>query len=122
MRVVYISPYYFPSVGGIERFCQAIATEMLRLGNEVHVVTKAIEGKSSREEIDGVKIHRVDALFQYSKAVIVPDIQKKLKELSPDVIHNQGPVPGMENFVSKNDNTHIVMTCDTDHTMDSKMT
>lgn len=122
MRVVYISPYYFPSVGGIERFCQAIATEMLRLGNEVHVVTKAIEGKSSREEIDGVKIHRVDPLFQYSKAVIVPDIQKKLKELSPDVIHIQGPAPGMENFVSRNDKTQIVMTCHTDLTLDSTMT
>ncbi len=122
MRVVYISPYYFPSVGGIERFCQAIAVEMFKLGNEVHVITKTVDGKSSREEIDGIKIHRISPLFQYSKAVVVPDIRNKLRELSPDVIHIQGPAPGMENFIDRNNKTQIVMTCHTDLTLDSTIT
>jgi glycosyltransferase involved in cell wall biosynthesis len=121
MRVVYICPYYFPSVGGIERFCQAIATEMHRLGNDIHVVTKAVEGKNDREEMDGVKIHRVHPLFQYSKAVIAPAVRKKIKELSPDVIHIQGPAPGMENFVGINGKSKIVMTCHTDLTLDSSI-
>jgi glycosyltransferase involved in cell wall biosynthesis len=121
MRVVYISPYYYPSIGGIERFCQAIATEMHRLGNEIYVVTKSVEGKNNREEMDGVKIHRVHPLLQYSKAVIAPDVRKKINELRPDVIHIQGPAPGMENFVSSNGETKIVMTCHTDLTLDSSM-
>jgi glycosyltransferase involved in cell wall biosynthesis len=121
MRVVYLSPYYLPSVGGIERFCQAIATEMHRLGNDVHVVTKTVEGKTDREEMDGIKIHRVRPFFQYSKAVIAPDVWKKLKELRPEVIHIQGPAPGMENFVGTSGKSKIVMTCHTDLTLDSSL-
>jgi glycosyltransferase involved in cell wall biosynthesis len=95
---------------------------MFKLGNEVHVITKTVDGKSSREEIDGIKIHRISPLFQYSKAVVVPDIRNKLRELSPDVIHIQGPAPGMENFIDRNNKTQIVMTCHTDLTLDSTIT
>jgi glycosyltransferase involved in cell wall biosynthesis len=119
VRILYISPYYYPSVAGIERFCEGIATNMCERGNEVHVLTQSIEGYADSEQIKEVKVHRIKPVFRYSKAIVTPGIQEKINKISPDVIHIQGPAPGMENFVRKDNKTRIIMTCHTDLTLNS---
>jgi glycosyltransferase involved in cell wall biosynthesis len=117
MRIAYLTPYYYPSVGGIERFCEGIATRMAQADNEVHIITQTIKDEKDNEEVNGIKIHRIKPIFRYSKSLITPNIKQKIKEISPAIIHIQGPAPGMEDFVAKDTGTKIIMTCHTDLTL-----
>lgn len=112
MRVLHVSPYYSPSIGGLERFCEEIASRTCQLsGYEVHILTQTVAGKNEYEETNGLKIHRIKPLFKSFKALVTPNIQLKINDISPDIIHIQGPAPGMVDFISKNKRTRIIMTC-----------
>lgn len=113
MRILHVSPYYYPSIGGLERFCEEIATRTCQLVDyDVHVLTQTAMGEKDYEEINGIKIHRIKPLFKSFKALVTPNIQSKINDISPDVIHVQGPAPGMVDFISKNKEgkTKIIMT------------
>jgi glycosyltransferase involved in cell wall biosynthesis len=121
MRILHISPYYYPSVGGVERFCEEIANRTYRLGNEVHVLTQTVDGQQDEEEIRGIKIHRIKPVMQYSKALITPNIREKIRDISPDIVHIQGPAPGMVDFIRKDNKTKILMTCHNDLSLDHSL-
>lgn len=54
------SAQYAPHTGGVESFTQRLAHELVRQGNEVHVVTSWQEGAPARErQEDGVEVHRL---------------------------------------------------------------
>ena len=60
MRVLMISDFYPPVVGGMERHVQTLAREMARRGHEVAVATLWREGSPSFEEDEGgVRVHRL---------------------------------------------------------------
>lgn len=120
MRVLHVSPDYYPSVGGIERFCEELATKTSRVGHEVHILTQTANGQKDEEEFRGVKIHRIKPIIRYSKARVTPNINEKIKDISPDIIHIQGPAPGMVDFVKKN-KTKILMTCHVDLSLDNSL-
>jgi glycosyltransferase involved in cell wall biosynthesis len=121
MRVLHVSPYYYPSIGGVERFCDELATRTYQLGNEVHVLTHAAKGLKDEEVIRGVKIHRIKPMAHYSKALVTPKIDEKIRDISPDIIHIQGPAPGMVDFIRKNNKTKILMTFHNDLSLDNSL-
>jgi glycosyltransferase involved in cell wall biosynthesis len=120
-RILHLSPHYYPSKGGLERFCEDIAVRTARLNNEVHIITQTTEGREDYEEINGVKIHRIKPLFRYSKACVCPNIKQKIREIDPDVVHVQGPAPGMVDFITKNKGKKIIMTWHNDLTLSNKI-
>jgi glycosyltransferase involved in cell wall biosynthesis len=113
MRVLHISPFYYPSIGGLERFCEEISKRSVKLGIEVHILTQNVIGYKSLEQRNGVTIHRINPIFHYSKAQMTPNIQKYVTEIDPDIIHVQGPAPGMVDFVKKH-TSKMLMTCHND--------
>ena len=57
MRICMVSQY-LPRVGGIERIVSSLATNLVKEGHEVHVVTPLLEDTNEEEQLDGVYIHR----------------------------------------------------------------
>ena len=114
MRVLFISPFYYPSIGGVERFCHEIAIQTQKAGHEVHILTQSIDGLNDYEFTEGIAIHRIKPLLRFSKGLLMPRIKSKVEEISPDVIHIQGPAPGTADFISKRPDTKIIMTCHND--------
>jgi glycosyltransferase involved in cell wall biosynthesis/GT2 family glycosyltransferase len=60
MRVVYVSREFFPGpVGGIARLTESLASGMAGLGHKVHVITRAHDGVSRVDFVDGYWVNRV---------------------------------------------------------------
>jgi len=63
LKVVLVSDYYAPRVGGgVERVVEEIAVRLVRFGHEVRVITLDIDGHPAYESREGVEIVRVPAL------------------------------------------------------------
>jgi glycosyltransferase involved in cell wall biosynthesis len=59
VRILQVTPGYYPAVGGVERHVQAISERLVHLGHEVTVLTMGSGGSTPRRDvIAGVRIHR----------------------------------------------------------------
>ncbi len=59
MRILIVTEYYYPHIGGLEKLFQKLSEGLVRAGCEVTVVTCRLAGTEKTEVINGVKIHRV---------------------------------------------------------------
>lgn len=97
MRVLLVSPYFRPHVGGIERFCELLATDLAGHGHGVTVVCCQTEpGTKAEEQFDGYEVHRVRAWNALERRLGVPypvplppEPARTLRRLVPavDVVH-----------------------------------
>jgi glycosyltransferase involved in cell wall biosynthesis len=107
MRILLIADFYPPVIGGLERYVQMLARELVRRGHRVAVATLAQDGSPQcKEENDGVRVYR---LRGWSRALApfyespqrrfhptVPDpavvvgLRRILARERPDVVHAQG--------------------------------
>lgn len=96
MRVLFLTKYYPPTNGGIERYGHMLCTELLARGIEVVVVAALEEGGSSRvEKVDGIKVHRLQVGFNISSTPITFGLPGLLKGMAGtfDIIHINFPNP-----------------------------
>ena len=89
MRILHISKYYYPYVGGVENVCKYIADNSV--GHDV-VVVCFNEGHLNNEgEVDGIKVYRVGALVTIARQAISLSyfavLRKVIRNFKPDVIH-----------------------------------
>ncbi len=59
MRILIVTEYYYPHIGGLEKLFQKLSEGLVRAGCEVTVVTCRLAGTEKTEVKNGVKIHRV---------------------------------------------------------------
>lgn len=97
MRILQISKYYYPYIGGIENTCKDIADNSVK--HEVAVVCFN-EGKHNCvSDVDGIKVYRVGAQVTISRQAIslsyFPMLRKVIKDFKPDIIqiHWANPFP-----------------------------
>lgn len=103
MRVLFLTPYYKPYLGGIERAIEELGAALMKQGHRVGVLTTAfafprrhMPGLPVRETIDGgVEIYRLPAWPRRAPPVFsVPlvwfppaAIGRVVRDFQPDVIH-----------------------------------
>ena len=67
MKICFISNLYPPSViGGAEISVKRAADGLVKRGHEVFVITTSVNGKGSIEEVNGVKVYRINPLNLYA--------------------------------------------------------
>jgi len=59
MRILFVTEYYPPHVGGVEVVFSTLARELVKRGHECNVVTCRVPNSNKYEEFEGAKIHRV---------------------------------------------------------------
>jgi glycosyltransferase involved in cell wall biosynthesis len=64
MRIMMLTQFYPPLIGGEERFTYNLSRLLAARGHDVSVVTIMQDGLSAYEEKDGVRIHRINGLVQ----------------------------------------------------------
>ena len=63
MKVLFLSRFYWPHVGGVERHVEHLNRELIKKGHKITVVTLRYESELSKSENrDGVKIIRLNCL------------------------------------------------------------
>ena len=89
-----ISPFYKPSIGGVEYIVYHTARELAKRGYEAHVITTTCDnrwkkiaepGTTIRE---GVIAHRLEPSFtKIGYATIMKDLKETLKKIKPNIVH-----------------------------------
>ena len=59
MRILMLSEFYPPLIGGTERHVQTLARELVRRGHHVAVATLEHKGSPAFEEDEGVRVYRI---------------------------------------------------------------
>jgi len=93
MRIVHVTPFYYPVIGGVEEVVRRIAEYMASKGHDVYVLTYnrlRVGGKSSlprNDTIGNVKVVRVEPNFTWSHGTYSSEVPRILEELKPDFVH-----------------------------------
>ena len=97
MRIVHISKYYHPYVGGVENVCKYLADHSA--GNEVAVVCFNEGRANSVDIVDGIKVYRVGVLFHIARQAVSLKyhtvLRHVIRDFCPDLIqfHWANPFP-----------------------------
>jgi D-inositol-3-phosphate glycosyltransferase len=72
MKILIITHYFYPHIGGIEIVAYNHAKELTKAGNEVTIVTSRLSSEKEVSFIDKINIKRVKALNPFEKKFHVP--------------------------------------------------
>ena len=94
MRVVIITTFYKPSLGGVEYIVYHTARELIRHGLEVHIITTIYDNRWRRIAQPGmvidedIIIHRLEpSLIKVGYATIMKGLKEELLRIKPDIVH-----------------------------------
>lgn len=94
MRIAIITPFYPPSIGGVETIAQDTAIELAKRGYSVHVLTtthdsewkKVADSGMSQEE--GVIVHRLEfSWIKVGNATIMKELRQAMNKITPEIVH-----------------------------------
>lgn len=97
MRILHISKYYFPYIGGVENICKYLVDNA---GENECAVVCFNEGRSDlTERVDDIQVYRVGSWLNLSRQALSPTyfrvLHKAIREFHPDIIqlHWANPFP-----------------------------
>ena len=102
MRIVQVSPFYWPHAGGVESHVRSLAREFAAEGHEVTVVTSRYSRQLPAEEsMEGYRILRTRSLGVLFRTPIDYGTAKTIRSLRPDVVHVHYPPPLTAYFTTR---------------------
>lgn len=98
MKILFVTPYFYPKAGGLEHYSFKIARGLVERGHQSVVVTSNHVGnKRGQETIDGVRVYRLPRLLKLSNTPVHPGWARTIRDViqleQPDVINAHTPVP-----------------------------
>ena len=96
MRVLFLTKYYPPVEGGIERYGHILCSDLVDSGTEVEVVAASEERRPPKiEMVDGVKVYRLEHHLDISSTPITLGLPGLLRSIADDfdLIHINFPYP-----------------------------
>src|SRR3989344_5515398 len=92
MKITFITPFFYPVMGGVENHVYYLAKELIKKGHEVEVFTSDLERNSkllNKEEVyDEIKITRFKTLFRIGDfGSFFPGMFKAIKNSDSDIFH-----------------------------------
>lgn len=116
MRIVQVSPFFYPHAGGVESHVRGIVRELAREGHEVTVVTSRYDRSlPAEEETEGYRIVRTRTLGVLFDTPIDVGTRRTVGTLSPDVFHLHYPPPLTSYFATRGLAHRTVPVCLTYH-------
>lgn len=90
LRVLMVTPRYFPQMGGVENHVYQVARRLAHAGTDVTVLTTdPDQSLKAEEELAGVKIRRVQAWPANRDYYYAPQIRQIIRRGAWDVVHLQ---------------------------------
>jgi rhamnosyl/mannosyltransferase len=120
MRILMAAPYFYPRSGGLEMYVHNLSRFLVaEHGHEVAVVCSFWEGGGpGREDVGGIRVHRLPFLFKVSTTPVNPswfrDIEAIVSAERPDVINGHTPVPYISDVaarVARKTGIPFILTC-----------
>lgn len=116
MRIVQVSPFFYPHAGGVESHVRGLAREFAREGHDVTVVTSRYDRSLATDErFEGYRIRRSRSLGVAFNTPIDVGTGRLLRLLDADVVHLHYPPPLTSYFATRALDRRSVPTCLTYH-------
>lgn len=99
MKLLVVTPYFYPKIGGLENYAYnfCIGLKKKYRWNIIVITSNHKDKKNIVETIDDLKIYRLAPLFKLSNTPIHPlwywEIRNIIKKENPDIINAHTPVP-----------------------------
>ena len=94
MRIIQVTPYFHPHVGGVESHVFMLSKELMKRGHEVTIYsTRFDKSLKKRDEYKGIKIRRVPQWANLFTTPITPKMFEAISEAKADIIHCHAPPP-----------------------------
>jgi glycosyltransferase involved in cell wall biosynthesis len=126
VRILQLSDFYPPVIGGLERHVQVLSHELARRGHDVAVATMRSPGHQAVDDDGPVRVHRLAgasralARFYEDPArpfhptvpdpVVVTALRRLLAEFRPDVVHAHGWILYSGLVATRATDTKLVVT------------
>ena len=107
LKLMIVTPYFYPKVGGLENYAYNLAKGLKeKYDLEIVIVTSNNrEKKDSEEDLFGMKIYKLARWFKISNTPINPmwyfQIKNIIKKEKPDVINAHTPVPFISDITAR---------------------
>jgi glycosyltransferase involved in cell wall biosynthesis/peptidoglycan/xylan/chitin deacetylase (PgdA/CDA1 family) len=107
LKIMIVTPYFYPKVGGLENYAYNIAKGLKeKYDLEIVIVTSNYrEKKDSEEDLFGMKIYKLARWFKISNTPInlmwYFQIKNIIKKEKPDVINAHTPVPFISDITAR---------------------
>lgn len=102
MRILFITDFYPPSLGGIQQYVRNLGIALVARGHDVAVATLAGAGLPSYEEDSGIRVYRLRGTLQrserifhdraYAPPVPDPDLVRAIRDIvrreQPTIVHS----------------------------------
>ncbi len=112
MRIIQVTPRYFPTLGGVEAVVQQISELLVKKGHDVTVYTSDKQaGLMHCENINGVTVKRFTPLFSDPLYLAEPAFSASLHKEQADVVHahNLHTFPPLISALSKSSGCKLVL-------------
>ncbi|MEE9593738.1 MAG: glycosyltransferase family 4 protein [Thermoplasmata archaeon] len=93
MRIVQVSPYFHPHLGGVESHVMDISQELQRRGHDLTVVTSSEDGDAREEWIQGLRIVRSRSYVTLFRSPLTLAMARDIRGLEADLYHAHTPSP-----------------------------
>lgn len=116
MRVLIVSSYYPPHIGGVENYVRHLAQAVAHApDHEVTVISSSRDQAERHVHRDGrVTVHLLPARWQISNTVFDPSwgnaVRRIIRETAPNVINIHAPVPGLSDIAARAGDAPMVLT------------
>jgi len=102
VRIVQVSPFFYPHAGGVESHVRGLVRELTRQGHDVTVVTSRYDRHLPvREEVEGYRILRTRTLGVVLDTPLDLGTGRAVRSLDPDVFHLHYPPPLTSYFATR---------------------
>ncbi|MGC2289173.1 MAG: glycosyltransferase family 4 protein [Thermoplasmata archaeon] len=116
MRIVQVTPFFYPHAGGVESYVRSLAGEFVRLGHDVTVVTSRHDPALPVEErFEGYRILRAKTWTVVYNTPIAPATRRLVASVPGDVFHLHFPPPLTSYFAVRGLDRRPVARCLTYH-------
>lgn len=90
MKILHISKYYYPYMGGVENICKYLVENMSRQ-YQIAVLCFNDTNKDTVDSVNGIKVYRVATWINIARQALSLSyftmMHRALKEFKPDIIH-----------------------------------
>lgn len=94
LKIAQITPYYYPSIGGVAGVAQYVSEELVKLGHKVDVITAKRDHKGRPklnapkfEIINGVNVYRYKSILNVGHMSFFPALINHLIRNKYDIVH-----------------------------------
>jgi glycosyltransferase involved in cell wall biosynthesis len=101
MKIIQVTPYFHPHLGGVESHVHTISKELVNRGHHVTVFTSKIpDHAKGMENLDGIHVNRIKPILNLFTTPLMPKLKNRIIDQQADVVHAHVPPPFSEYYAA----------------------